>query len=65
DELLALALLPANRRNAGEIQPRELREKILTWLFNYDVLPEIHAGPAGIAGGMNLHWTFGKYVKPG
>lgn len=65
DELLALALLPANRRNAGEIQPRELREKILTWLFKYDVLPKIHAGPAGIAGGMNLHWTFGKYVKPG
>jgi SAM-dependent methyltransferase len=63
EELLALALLPANQRNAGEIEPRELREKLLIWLMKYNVLPEIHAGRAGIAGGMNLHWTFGKYFK--
>ncbi len=65
EELLALALLPANQRNAGEIQSRDLREKLLTFLLKYDVLPEIHTGSAGAAGGMNLHWTFGKYVKQG
>lgn len=64
-ELLALALLPANQRIAGEIQPRDLREKLLTCLLKYDILPEIHAGSAGVAGGMNLHWTFGKYRKRG
>ncbi|MGH8547195.1 MAG: hypothetical protein ACRERU_01040 [Methylococcales bacterium] len=65
EELLALALLPANQINAGEIQARDLREKLLAWLLQYGVLPEIRAGRAGIAGGMNLHWTFGKYIKQG
>lgn len=63
EELLALALLPANQRNAGEIQPRELREKLLIFLLEYEVLPAIHKGAAGIFAGMILHWTFGKYTK--
>ncbi|MGH8553075.1 MAG: hypothetical protein ACRERS_07250, partial [Methylococcales bacterium] len=63
EELLALALLPANQRNAGVIQARDLRETILSWLLQYDVLPKIHASPAGTSTGMNLHWTFGSYVK--
>ncbi|MGR9107603.1 MAG: AprA-related methyltransferase [Gammaproteobacteria bacterium] len=63
EELLDLALLPANQRNAGEIEPRDLREQFLTALLKFDVLPEIHAGSAGTARGMNLHWTFGKYIR--
>lgn len=63
EELLALALLPANQRNAGEIQDRDLREQVLRLLISYDVLPMIHAGPSGIAGGMILHWTCGSYRK--
>ncbi|MGH8499279.1 MAG: class I SAM-dependent methyltransferase, partial [Methylococcales bacterium] len=63
EELLTLALLPANQRNAGEIGARDLREKVLTLLLQYDILPKIHASSAGIATGMILHWTFGTYIK--
>jgi len=62
-ELIALALLPANQRNVGEISNRELREKIINVLMTYQVLPKIHQSAAGLPGGMALHWTFGKYRK--
>jgi len=63
EELLALALLPANQRIAGEIQPRALRERFVTLMMKYRILPRIHESPAGLPAGMNLHWTFGSYRK--
>ena len=65
DDALALALLPANQRYFNEIEDAELRRKLITLLLRYDVLPRFRAGPAGNAVGLNLHWTYGKYVKNG
>ncbi|MGH8487745.1 MAG: hypothetical protein ACREXS_02425, partial [Gammaproteobacteria bacterium] len=65
DEVLALALLPANQRYFNEIEDTELRCKLITLLLRYDVLPRFRAGPAGNAAGLNLHWTYGEHVKKG
>ena len=63
EELLALALLPANQRNVGEISDRKLRESLIRLTMTYKVLPELKQDPAGIPAGIILHWTFGKYIK--
>jgi len=61
EELLALALLPANQHNVGIIEDRQLREQLIELLLNYEVLPQLRASPSGISAGMVLHWTFGKF----
>ena len=61
EELLALALLPANQRNVGIIEDRQFREQLIELLLNYEVLPQLRASPGGIPAGMVLHWTFGKF----
>ncbi|MGH8507356.1 MAG: class I SAM-dependent methyltransferase, partial [Gammaproteobacteria bacterium] len=65
DDALALALLPANQRYFNEIEDTELRRRLITLLLRYDVLPRFRAGTAGNASGINLHWTYGEYVKNG
>ncbi|MGH8524290.1 MAG: class I SAM-dependent methyltransferase, partial [Gammaproteobacteria bacterium] len=64
-DALALALLPANQRYFNEIEDAELRCKLISLLLRYDVLPRFRAGPAGNATGINLHWTYGEYIKNG
>lgn len=62
EDALALALLPANQRNLGEIADRGARERLIRLLMRYAVLPAFHAGPSGCAGGYFLHWTLGRHA---
>lgn len=64
EELMALALLPANQRNAGEIVDRDDRQAVIRLLMQKRILPLIHQSPAGLQRGMVLSWTFGRHVKP-
>jgi SAM-dependent methyltransferase len=63
DELLRLALLPANQRFFSEIEDPHLREQCTELLLKYEILPALRAGPVGHPTGINLHWTYGNYAK--
>ena len=63
EDAIALALLPANQRYFAEVPERDCRIALITLLLRAEVLPRLRAGPAGHPTGLNLHWTFGRYVK--
>lgn len=65
DELLELALLPANQRYYSEIEDPHWRALLTRLLMKYKVLPELRAGRAGHPAGINLQWTYGLHVKRG
>ncbi len=65
EDAIALALLPANQRYFGELPERGCREDLIRLLLRTEILPELRAGPAGNPTGLNLHWTFGRYVRRG
>jgi SAM-dependent methyltransferase len=63
DELLSLALLPANQRFFSEIEDPYLRERCTELLLRHEIVPRLRAGPAGHPAGINLQWHYGSYVK--
>jgi hypothetical protein len=63
EDAIALALLPANQRYFAEVPEHDCRIALITLLLRAEVLPRLSAGPAGHPTGLNLHWTFGRYVK--
>jgi len=63
EDAIALALLPANQRYFAEVPERDCRIALITLLLRAEVLPRLGNGPAGHPTGLNLHWTFGRYVK--
>ncbi|MDQ3775769.1 MAG: class I SAM-dependent methyltransferase [Pseudomonadota bacterium] len=63
EDVIALALLPANQRYFAEVPERDCREELIRLLLRAEVLPRLRAGPAGHPTGLNLHWTFGHYAK--
>lgn len=63
EDAIALALLPANQRYFAEVPDRDCRIALITLLLRAEVLPRLGNGPAGHPTGLNLHWTFGRYVK--
>lgn len=64
-DLLDLALLPANQRYLNEVDDIQYREKLIALLLTYEVIPKLCSGPAGHPNGLNLHWIFGRYSKLG
>ena len=63
DELLRLALLPANQRFFSEVEDPHLRQRCTELLLRYKILPTLRGGPAGHPAGINLQWHYGNYVK--
>jgi hypothetical protein len=58
-------LVPSNQEEyLSEVDDRESREAIASWLLLREVLPEMERGPAGTALGLNVQWTFGSCLKP-
>ncbi|WP_412543654.1 class I SAM-dependent methyltransferase [Longispora sp. K20-0274] len=63
EEILMTALVPANQAEyLSEIADRPLREDVISHLMTGRVLPELMAGPAGTALGLNMEWTLGRYL---
>ena len=62
-DLLDLALLPANQRYINEVDDQACREKLIHLILKYDVIPKLKKSPVGHPSGINLHWTFGQYTK--
>jgi hypothetical protein len=46
-----------------EIEDVAIREALIEELLTGDVLPVLHAGPAGTALGYNVQWTFGDFRR--
>jgi len=65
-ETLDTLLVPSNQGEyLPEIEVAEIREAVIEELLNGDVLPVLHASPAGTALGYNVHWTFGDFRRAG
>lgn len=62
-DLLDLALLPANQRYINEVDDVDCRARLITLLLNYEVIPKFCEGPTGHPNGINLHWIFGQCSK--
>jgi len=63
-ETLDTLLVPSNQGEyLPEIEDTTLREALIEELLTGDVLPVLHAGPAGTALGYNVHWTFGDFRR--
>ncbi len=64
-DLLDLALLPANQLYINEVDDVNCRERLITLLLNYEVIPKFCEGPTGHPNGINLHWMYGQCSKKG
>jgi hypothetical protein len=65
-ETLDTLLVPSNQGEyLPEIEVQEIREAVIEELLTGDVLPVLHASPAGTALGYNVHWTFGDFRRVG
>jgi SAM-dependent methyltransferase len=63
-ETLDTLLVPSNQGEyLPEIEVQEVREAVIAELLNGDVLPALHASPAGTALGYDVHWTFGDFRR--
>ena len=63
-ETLDTLLVPSNQGEyLPEIEVPEIREAVIAELLDGDVLPALHASPAGTALGYNVHWTFGDFRR--
>ncbi|MEA2155237.1 MAG: hypothetical protein QOE11_1377 [Solirubrobacteraceae bacterium] len=63
-ETLDTLLVPSNQGEyLPEIEVLEIREAVIEELLTGDILPVLHAGPAGTALGYNVHWTFGDFRR--
>jgi hypothetical protein len=63
-ETLDTLLVPSNQAEyLPEIEDTAIREALIEELLTGDVLPALHAGPAGTAAGYNVHWTFGDFRR--
>jgi SAM-dependent methyltransferase len=64
EESLMTALVPANQAEyLAEITDERLRDGVIRYLMRERVLPELMAGPAGTALGLNIDWTLGRYTR--
>jgi hypothetical protein len=65
EEVLEAILVPSNQGEfISEIADRERRERTILELMEREVLPEMRAGPAGTALGLNIQWTLGTFTRP-
>jgi hypothetical protein len=65
-ETLDTLLVPSNQGEyLPEIEVQEIREAVIEEVLTGDVLPVLHASPAGTALGYNVHWTFGDFRRLG
>ncbi len=63
-ETLDTLLVPSNQGEyLPEIEDVAIREAVIEELLGGDVLPVLHASPAGTALGYNVHWTFGDFRR--
>ena len=63
-ETLDTLLVPSNQGEyLPEIEDVAIREAVIEELLSGDVLPVLHASPAGTALGYNVHWTFGDFRR--
>jgi SAM-dependent methyltransferase len=66
EESLMTALVPANQAEyLSEITDERLREPVIRYLMTERVLPELMAGSAGTALGLNIEWKLGRYMRKG
>jgi hypothetical protein len=64
EEILEAILVPSNQEEFfAEIPDPERRERVITELMTTEVLPELRAGPAGTALGLNVQWTLGNFER--
>ncbi|WDZ83479.1 class I SAM-dependent methyltransferase [Micromonospora cathayae] len=64
EESLLTALVPANQSEyLAEVTDPGLRTDLIRYLMSRLVLPELMAGPAGTANGLNIAWTTGRYQR--
>ena len=65
EEVLEAIFVPSNQGEfISEIADRERRERTILELMEREVLPEMRAGPAGTALGLNIQWTLGTFTRP-
>src|SRR3954452_3470863 len=63
-ETLDTLLVPSNQGEyLPEIEDVAIREAVIEELLHGDVLPVLHASPAGTALGYDVHWTFGDFRR--
>jgi hypothetical protein len=63
-ETLDTLLVPSNQGEyLPEIEDVAIREAVIEELLAGDVLPVLHASPAGTALGYDVHWTFGDFRR--
>ena len=63
-ETLDTLLVPSNQGEyLPEIEVQAIREAVIEELLTGDVLPVLHASPAGTALGYDVHWTFGDFRR--
>jgi len=61
-ETLDTLLVPSNQEEyLPEIDDFALRSAVVEDLMLDEVLPQLRAGPAATADGLNIHWTFGDF----
>jgi SAM-dependent methyltransferase len=64
EEILEAILVPSNQGEfISEIGDPGRRERAITELMQGEVLPEMRAGPAGTALGLNIQWTLGSFAR--
>ncbi|CRK59423.1 hypothetical protein [Alloactinosynnema sp. L-07] len=64
EESLMTALVPANQGEyLSEVTDPDLRSALIRHIVTEQVLPELMAGPAGTAFGLNIAWTTGHYYR--
>lgn len=62
DESLDTMLVPSNQEEyLPEIDDPNTRAGVIEQLLLDEVLPELRAGPAATANGLNIRWTFGDF----
>lgn len=62
-DIIDLALLPANQRYINEIKNVKSRGKLIRLLLTSIVIPKFRKGSSGHPKGINLHWVFGQYRR--
>jgi hypothetical protein len=63
EDLIDLALLPANQRYFSEIPDLELRASLTRFIVKFKSLPDLHQKESSRIDGVNLHWTTGAFRK--
>jgi len=63
-DIVDTLLVPSNQGEyLPEIADTQIREAVIRELMLGEILPDLRAGGAGTAGGLNVHWTFGAHHR--